>query len=78
MSRKAIRKESITEVVNGDHYLLDWVIEGTRKLTHHIVFKDGALKGRTKADSADYLPGQENIMRAMISQIIREALRDPT
>lgn len=73
MSKKAIRKEIVTVEVGGNLYSVEWVIKGTRKLSHYIVFQDGIFKGRRKNDTHIYIPEQEKVMKSMIGQLVFEA-----
>ena len=73
MPKKAIRKETVTVEVGGNLYSVEWVIEGTRKLSHYIVFRDGIFKGGRKGDSHIYIPEQEEQMKSMIGQLVFEA-----
>lgn len=76
MSKKAIRKETVTVEVGGNLYRVEWVIEGTLKLSHYIEFQDGNFKGKRKSDPHIYIPGQEEQMRSMIMQLVFEAINN--
>lgn len=76
MPRKAIRKEIVTVKVGGNFYSVEWIIEGTRKLSHYIAFQDGIFKGRRKSDPHIYIPEQEEQMKSTIAQLVFEAVNN--
>ncbi len=76
MSKKAIRKEIVTVEVGVNLYRVEWVIEGTLKLSHYIIFQDGIFKGKRKSDPHIYISGQEGQMKSTIAQLVFEAVNN--